>query len=254
MEQNMPVRQPSLSDQIYDIILKDIINGTYPAGSLLASENQLAEQFKVSRPTIRAAFARLLERGYIKRRRGVGTYIAELPGIVDPLYQLMEIPERISSRGFTPGFIQVKTEIVKANEYISTSLKVEIGSNVLNVHKIFTANNVPIIYFVNFIPEWVFEDQLSLENVLRPGITEPFFTFFSEVCKHPIKYLTSVVKPQIMKDCIYADKFNNDDPYAMLLEIEDVGYTDTDKPIFLSKEHLSQEASTLQIIRYVEKI
>jgi GntR family transcriptional regulator len=250
----MPIRQPSLADQVYEIILKEISSGGYPPGSLLPSENQLAERFSVSRPTIRAAFARLLERGYVKRRRGIGTYVADLPSIVNPLYQLLDIHERITARGFTPGFKQLSAEITPADEYISTSLDIEKGSPVLNVHKIFTANEIPIIYFVNFVPVWVFEKSLSLEEAVRPGVTEPFFTFFSDLCKHPIRYLASTVKPQIMKNCLCADKFDFDDPDMMVLEIEDIGYNETDTPIFLSLEHLTKEASTLHIIRYVENI
>ena len=63
MDNGLPIRQPSLADQVYEIIVNGISNGTYPPGSLLPSENQLAERFNVSRPTIRAAFARLVERG-----------------------------------------------------------------------------------------------------------------------------------------------------------------------------------------------
>jgi len=254
MQTNMPVRQPSLADQVYEIILKEISSGSYPTGSLLPSENQLAERFNVSRPTIRAAFARLLERGYVKRRRGVGTYVAEMPSIVNPLYQLLDIHERIAARGFTPGFRQLSAEIAPADEYIATNLDVEIGTSLLKVHKIFTANDRPIIYFVNFVPAWVFEKSLSLEQALQPGVTEPFFTFFSDLCKHPIKYLASTVRPQIMKNCLCAEKFDFDDPEMMLLEIEDIGYNGSDTPIFLSLEHLTREASTLHIIRYVENI
>ena len=114
MDNNLPVRQPSLTDQIYNIIIKEISSGKYLAGDMLPSENQLAERYNVSRPTIRAAFARLLERGYVIRRRGIGTFIADRPSIANPLYLLLDIQERISARGFTPGFTQLKTEMIKA--------------------------------------------------------------------------------------------------------------------------------------------
>ncbi len=158
MEQELPIRQPSLADQVYEIIVKGISNGTYSPGSLLPSENQLAERYNVSRPTIRAAFARLVERGFVKRQRGVGTFVAESPSIVNPLYQLLDVQERISARGFNPGFEQLKSEIIDADEEIAEKLNIEAGSPVLHIHKVFTADGEPIIMFVNFIPVGIFQE------------------------------------------------------------------------------------------------
>lgn len=119
MDSSFPIRQPSLADQVYEIIVNGISNGTYPPGSLLPSENRLAERFNVSRPTIRAAFARLVERGYVKRQRGVGTFVADSPSIVNPLYHLLDVQERISARGFTPGFKQIESQIIEADKSLA---------------------------------------------------------------------------------------------------------------------------------------
>ena len=102
MVNKLPIRQPSLADQVYEIIMKGISDGTYPQGSLLPSENQYAERVRVSQPTIRSAFARLEERGYIKRQRG-GTYVTESHGIVNPLYQLLDVPNELQPGVFRLG-------------------------------------------------------------------------------------------------------------------------------------------------------
>jgi GntR family transcriptional regulator len=250
----MLVRQPSLADQVYDIILKGISDGTYPAGGLLPSEQQLAERFSVSRPTIRAAFTRLVERGYVRRRRGVGTYVAELPSIVNPLYQVIDIHERIAARGFKPGFRQLEANIVEVDEVLSAHLDVTVGSKLLNVHKVFTADDNPIIYFINYIPEWVFLGFMTVEKALEPGITEPFFEFFADRCRNPVKYLTSIIKPEILQNCKLPEGLEFGDPNATLLVIEDIGYDEGDTPLFFSIEHLVKEASTLHVIRHVENI
>jgi len=252
MGNDLPVRQPSLADQVYEIILKGISDETYPAGSLLPSENQLAERFNVSRPTIRAAFARLVERGYVRRRRGVGTFVADMPSIVNPLYQFIDVHERISARGFAPGFKQLRTEIIRADENLSKALDVPQGSSVLNVHKIFTADGDPIIFFINYIPEWIYEECLSLEQVLEPGTTEPFFEFFAEKCKHQVKYLTSIIKPELVQNCNLPEEFEFENPSDTILLIEDVGYDENDTPMFISIEHLAKEESNFHIIRQVE--
>jgi GntR family transcriptional regulator len=195
-----------------------------------------------------------VERGYVKRQRGVGTYVAERPSIVNPLYQFLDVHERISARGFTPGFKQLKTQVISADESLSKTLDIPEGSNILNVHKVFTADRNPIILFNNFIPEWVYQDCLSSEQAMEPGATEPFFEFFAKKCNHKVKYLTSIIKPDVVQNCDLPDEFEFDDPYTSILVIEDVGYDKGDTPLFLSIEHLVREASIFHVIRYVENL
>ena len=254
MDNGFPIRQPSLADQVYEIIVTGISNGTYPPGSLLPSENQLAERFSVSRPTIRAAFARLVERGYVKRQRGVGTFVADSPSIVNPLYHLLDVQERISARGFTPGFKQIESQIIEADKGLAEKLYVDEGSPTLNVKKVFTADGQPIIMFINFIPARLFEDCLTIEQALEPGITEPFFEFFSKRCGRSVKYLTSYIKPDIAKNQQLPDIFEFDDPSTPLLIIEDIGFDADDEPVFFSIEYLVGEASSFHVIRHVENI
>jgi len=254
MDNDLPVRQPSLTDQIYNIIIKEISSGKYLPGALLPSENQLAERYNVSRPTIRAAFARLLERGYVIRRRGVGTFIADRPSIANPLYLFLDIQERISARGFTPGFTQLKTEMIKADDYLSKTLDVPVGSNILNIQKLFTADRNPLILFINYIPEWVYSGCFSPDQVMKPGITEPFFEFFANQCHHRVKFLASTIKPEILQNIDLPVEFQSNNPSSTLLIIEDIGYNETDTPLFLSIEHLIGEASIFHVIRYVDNV
>ena len=125
---------------------------------------------------------------------------------------------------------------------------------VLHLHKVFTADGEPIILFVNHIPARLFLDCLSLEQALEPGVTEPFFEFFANRCNHPVKYLTSIIKPQVVKNCQLPEVFNFDDPNTPILVIEDIGYDENDNPVFFSLEHLVGEASSFHVIRHVENI
>ena len=58
-------------------ILEMIEKGVYPAGSRLPAERNLAEQFKVSRVTIRQALVALQARGKVDIRTGSGVYVLE---------------------------------------------------------------------------------------------------------------------------------------------------------------------------------
>jgi GntR family transcriptional regulator len=254
MDLDIPVRQPPLTDQVYELLLKEILIGKFQAGALLPSENQLAETYNVSRPTIRAAFTRLLDRGYVVRHRGIGTFVAERPNITDPLYRLLDIQERISTRGYTPGFQQIKTELIKADDFLARVLEVPKDSPILNIHKVYTADGKPIVLFINYIPEWVYVASQSIHQVLEPGATEPFFEFFADRCGRKVSYLASTIKPEIASKVTLPDEFVLEDACSPLLVIEDIGYGQGDIPLFLSYEHLFGDASTFHIVRYVDNI
>jgi len=61
--------------RIYDTLHRSILHGDYQNGQRIPTENELAEQFSTSRPTVARALAKLQQEGLIERRAGSGTYI-----------------------------------------------------------------------------------------------------------------------------------------------------------------------------------
>lgn len=68
--------------QIKEDILQKIEQGIYSVGDQLVSEIQLAEDYGVSRPTVRQAIAELVQEGILVRGRGKGTFVSK-PMIAD---------------------------------------------------------------------------------------------------------------------------------------------------------------------------
>jgi len=54
-----------------------LLDGRYPANSKLPSERMLAEQFSVSRNTVREALQRMVARGLLRSRPGAGVYVGD---------------------------------------------------------------------------------------------------------------------------------------------------------------------------------
>jgi len=61
--------------QIQKQLEQRLMDGVYPIGSLMPSEQELSAEFNSSRTTIREALRYLRERGYVERRQGVGTRV-----------------------------------------------------------------------------------------------------------------------------------------------------------------------------------
>lgn len=66
-------------DSVYASIIETISSGKYADGARLPTETELAEEFGVSRPTVREALSRLRLDGLIASRRGSGSYVLRRP-------------------------------------------------------------------------------------------------------------------------------------------------------------------------------
>lgn len=64
--------------EIASQLRRQILDGLYPAGSFLPTEQQLCSQFEASRQTIRTALQCLADEGLILRRQGSGSRVLDL--------------------------------------------------------------------------------------------------------------------------------------------------------------------------------
>ena len=251
MEELTLLRQPPLTDQVLQILLERIKEGVYTPGNQLPPENELIAEFQISRATLRSAYAKLEERNLIQRRQGIGTFVSPQLNIANPLLEMIDFNDRITIQGFKPGFKQLNAQFVNPSLELSQVLEIDSQAETLQIKKVWTADDLPIIYIVNHIPLWVFGNDYSRDEILQPGYTEPFFQFFRHQCKKPIDYLTSCLTPEIVENCNLPGDFSS---YAMntpLLVIEDVGFSTQGIPVFHSLEHLLGPARKFETIRRV---
>lgn len=68
-----------------------LLDGSLPVGARLPAERALAEQYGVSRNTVREAVQRLAARGLVRSRRGAGVFVTDMlrTGIASPWSQLV---------------------------------------------------------------------------------------------------------------------------------------------------------------------
>ena len=74
----------SLSDAVFDRMLRAIKSGAYAVDERLPTEHTLASEFQVSRPVVRDALQRLRDQGLIYSRRGAGSFVRD-HGLREPL-------------------------------------------------------------------------------------------------------------------------------------------------------------------------
>lgn len=72
-----PIERRSLTDEVFDRIVGDIVAGDLEPGAPLPSERRLAEVLGVSRPAVREALKRLSQSGLIAIRHGDTTTVQD---------------------------------------------------------------------------------------------------------------------------------------------------------------------------------
>ena len=71
--------------QLFDILLDRIVSKEYNAGDKMPTDLEIMQEFDVSRMTVRQAMNKLINEGYIERRRGKGTIVLEKENKVETI-------------------------------------------------------------------------------------------------------------------------------------------------------------------------
>lgn len=246
---DLPIRKTSLANQVEQILIERIKAGVYPPGGKMPTEETLADEFDVSRATIRAAFNAMTANHFIVRRHGVGTFVSQAAQLANPLDQSIDFLELITSSGFSADFTELQTRLTNPEGDVLQKLDLDEEMRVLEVHKVFTADGNPVIYSLNYIPEWVFQDSISSEQALVPGATEPFFRFFRDICKCEIKYYLSDVYVGMPSDYPLITgpmKVTQDTP---ILVIDEVGFDLGERPVNYAIEYLPGNRMQFSLVR-----
>ena len=74
-----PVKKTRIHEEIVLKIKSMIEQGKLKTGDQLPTERELAEAFKVSRPSVREALRALESQGFLESRQGDGTYVSKQP-------------------------------------------------------------------------------------------------------------------------------------------------------------------------------
>ena len=147
------IQSKSVANQVDEILLERIRDGTYPAASRMPSESELSEELGVSRATVRTVLARLAVNGLIIRKQGDGTYVnARVREVSAHSGNLWDLVQLIESNGFKPSIQSLAIEKKPATEKEAIVLAVEPGDDLLFMRRLFLADGKPVIVANNVTP------------------------------------------------------------------------------------------------------
>jgi GntR family transcriptional regulator len=174
------IQTRTVSNQVDEILLERVRDGTYPPGSRIPSESELSDELGVSRATVRTALAKLAANGLILRKQGNGTFVnarihqaSAHPGNLWDLVQLIE------GNGYKASIHLVSLERKPASEKEALALAIETGDEVIHFRRVFHADGRPVILADNAIPATLLREPLeSIDGGLH--IREIFNQYFHQ--------------------------------------------------------------------------
>lgn len=140
-----PVATPALAlyQQVKDFIARRIQEGAWRAGDKLPSENDLVNQFRVSRMTVNRALRELVEQGRIVRVAGVGSFVAE-DKPQSTLLQIANLASEIRQRGHDYRCDVLSVQRISAPLEVATALDLRTGESAFHTLCVHREDGLPV--------------------------------------------------------------------------------------------------------------
>lgn len=135
-----------------------LLQGRYKAGDRIPPEAELVDTLGVSRITVRAGLARLVERGLLERRRGSGTFLVQPPSggrLQAGLERLETYTVHAERLGLKLDSRDLRIEAVGASADEARALEIAEGSKLVKVSRVLLVEGKPAAWMVDVVPETV---------------------------------------------------------------------------------------------------
>ena len=139
-----PSRPPGpLYQVVKDHVLAGILDGTWAPGTRVPSEQELVSTLGVARMTANRALRELAIEGYLTRKQGLGSFVAE-PKPQSELLELRNIADEITARGHAHTCDVLVHERCEADSRIAGLLGLKTGATVFHSLCVHRENDLPV--------------------------------------------------------------------------------------------------------------
>lgn len=162
-----------LNIQLYRLIKNAIQSGHLNSGDQCPTEQELMLAFDISRSVVQDVYNHLMDQNLIRRHRGKGTFVVEKTINLDFLQKIQPMAELIEKGGLTAKVKIVHKKVLPFNFDTMGNLGLNPNDEVLEVTRIYEADDVPLAYFYFHYPlkkfpnikQFDFEQSFLTENI-----------------------------------------------------------------------------------------
>ncbi|MDO7083558.1 histidine utilization repressor [Pseudocolwellia sp. AS88] len=153
---------------IKQFICQKIESGLWQQNKKVPSENELAEQFSVSRMTARRALQELTEQGVLVRSQGAGTFVATFKS-QSSILEIRSIADEIFERGHQHRSETITLEKVDVSNELAILLNVSPSDSVYYSELLHFENDEPIQLEQRYVNSTLVPDYIKQDfNLITP--------------------------------------------------------------------------------------
>ncbi len=240
------VQAKPVIQQVMDILHEQIRSGEFELSGKLPPESQLARQLQVSRTTLRTALARLEAEGLITRRQGNGTFINKrVMEISSSIGEIWDFRCMIEESGRTPTVRNLGITLRLPGQPETSALELDPGERVLELLRLYLADDVPVIYSSNVFPERLFQEACAPEDMdVSLPIHVLLKTYFGQAIAYSISDLSAGTP-----DSAAASGILNVPSSCPMLVFHDIFYNENDLPLMLGQNLYNDKHLRIRMAR-----
>ncbi len=240
----MVIERPKpIADQVDEIVRQRIRNRAYAPGGRLPSEQELADELGVSRATIRSVLAALAAERLIIRKQGDGTYVNKQTREVNSnLGGLWDFSNIIANSGRQATIRKILAERRTATTPEAARLNITPETAVLELVRLFLADNQPVVFSTNVIPI-----NLLTHTDVPYEANLPLHKFLNQYCQQEIAYVISDISA-VLTDPKVSDMLQRESG-SPLLEFTEVFYNEDNQPLAFGVNYYDDKRLNLRLIQ-----
>ena len=138
--------------QLKTILLDAIKQGEYPVDSMIPTEKELSEMFKISRTTVRQAITEMVQEGWLYRIASKGTFVARLKIKQDFIKRLETFNDQISRTGRKPSTELLALRTTEMPKQMRNDFGIAENSRFVYLYRRRFADDEPIVTVETYLP------------------------------------------------------------------------------------------------------
>lgn len=133
------------------------------SGDKLPAEVDLAKELRLSRNSIREAYAQLAAQGVLVRRHGIGTFVAR-PPIINDFGNSRTFWGMIEDSGAIPSMREILQDVVPIDAELAEYMMVKAGTLVKHLRWLFFADGLPVVLIDHYLGPHIRVDGIDWQE------------------------------------------------------------------------------------------
>ena len=165
------------------MLQEEIENGRWAPGQTIPPERALAEAYLLSVGTVKKAILNLVNKGYLYRIQGKGTFVAGMALQPESLRYYRYL-EDFNDEEIELQIKLLNLKVTKGIDPINGFLNLRANQSLFEILRLFYLGPKPVVYSISYIPQKMFENLAALPKHKFENI--PLYIALEEIYGLPI--------------------------------------------------------------------